>query len=580
MSTATFAATHPRELRAAIADGSFGMKPTSGCSKGYLQANLVIIPASAAADFAEFCRLNCRACPLLFQGKPGQRDAPPLATGSDITQDVPAYQVYRRGKPMETVSNIGHLWDESMVAFYMGCSFSFEQALQQAHLPVRNVEQNVNVSMYRTNRQCDPVGPFHAQMVVSMRPMPPDCVTLAQTVTHPSVAAHGGPIHCGDPAAIGITQLEQPDFGDAVTLAPEDVPCFWACGVTSGEAVRNADLELVITHKPGSMFVSDLKETNPVANSCLHGLGSYQSATMAVVNQLEACVAQDPMQRGVNKLTLPTQLWHAATALTRAKTVVLTTGFPCVQGPVPCESDGPLGVVMLATTLARLSKAVVVLVEETNRDVMEAALSMGQSLDPCLQARCTLRVVPNDISVEQLDGLYHELQADAFVAVERAGRTVRGEYCTMKGRVMEGVANLDHLFTTANDDAHVTTIGIGDGGNELGMGKVRALVEQGIPLGDRIACATTTDYLIAAGVSNWGANGLAAAVAIITHEQDDSKALHAVTDEVLERAVLQAMFAAGCKDGVKPAQTMSVDGMLYDDQHVNVLLRLRQLLIS
>jgi uncharacterized protein YcsI (UPF0317 family) len=158
-------------------------------------------------------------------------------------------------------TDIGDLWQDDWVAFALGCSFSFEEALTDAGIEIRNVAEGVNVPMYRTNIPCAPSGPFRGNMVVSMRPMPAaDAIRAIQVCSRfPSV--HGAPVHIGEPAQIGISDLSKPDFGDAVSIYPTDLPVFWACGVTPQVALEAARLPVAITHEPGHMLVTDLKNS-------------------------------------------------------------------------------------------------------------------------------------------------------------------------------------------------------------------------------------------------------------------------------------------------------------------------------
>eukprot|EP00049_Salpingoeca_infusionum_P011769 m.206314 g.206314 ORF g.206314 m.206314 type:complete len:320 (-) comp15020_c1_seq5:1417-2376(-) len=314
----------PKEVRERIGSGYHGMNPTSGLCAGYLQANLVVMPSAYADDFEEFCKLNCRACPLLFRSAPGQVDAGPLAANSDVRRELPAYKVFKSGAEPELVADISEHWTDDLVTFYVGCSFSFENALNSAGVPVRNIEQKKNVSMYKTNRQCEPVGPFSGALVVSMRPIPKSKVETAIEVTERSVLAHGGPIYCGDGAMLGISDLNTPDFGEAVISEEADVPCFWACGVTCMTAVMDANLPLVITHSPGCMFIADILETASVPSPILSG---FSSSLMATANAVERRIQVDPGNRGVSALALPSQVWHAALWLAGANKVVLTTGM-------------------------------------------------------------------------------------------------------------------------------------------------------------------------------------------------------------------------------------------------------------
>lgn len=246
----------PAELRSRIRCGELRGN-TSGLAPGFVQCNLAILPHHLAADFLAFCQANPRPCPLLASSPvPGSPALPELGE-IDLRSDLPAYRVFRHGKLVEERHDIGDLWRDDFVAFALGCSFSFEEALIAAGVEVRNISQGVNVPMYRTNIPCTSRGPFESTMVVSMRPMlAADAIRAVQVCTR-FPAVHGAPVHLGDPALIGIRDLEQPDFGDAVTLREHELPVFWACGVTPQVALEKAAPELAITHSPGCMLVTD-----------------------------------------------------------------------------------------------------------------------------------------------------------------------------------------------------------------------------------------------------------------------------------------------------------------------------------
>jgi uncharacterized protein YcsI (UPF0317 family) len=235
--------------------------PTAGLAPGWAQANVVILPAAAATDFAEFCRLNPRACPVLDQTAAGD-PRPESTPGADLRVDVPRYRVFRDGvaDPTEP-TDIRALWRDDLVAFLIGCSFTFERALAAAGLPARHLEAGTNVPMYRTTLACQPAGRFAGPLVVSMRPYRPQDVGRVTAVTSRFPRMHGGPIHVGDPGRLGISDLAQPDFGDPVEIRADEVPLFWACGVTPQLALAGAGCELAITHSPGCMFVTDLPES-------------------------------------------------------------------------------------------------------------------------------------------------------------------------------------------------------------------------------------------------------------------------------------------------------------------------------
>jgi uncharacterized protein YcsI (UPF0317 family) len=233
--------------------------PTTGVFPGIVQANLVMLPREEAFNFLLFCVRNPKPCPVLDVLEPGEVE-PAIAQGADLRTDLPKYRIFRDGQLEAEAEDVLDVFHEDMVSFLLGCSFSFENALLAAGLPVRNIEEDKNVSMYITNRLCRPAGPFSAPLVVSMRPMTPEEAVRAVQVTTRFHLTHGAPVHLGSPEKIGIKDLDKPDFGDPVAIRPDEIPIFWACGVTSMLAATSAPLPLVITHSPGHMFVSDLKD--------------------------------------------------------------------------------------------------------------------------------------------------------------------------------------------------------------------------------------------------------------------------------------------------------------------------------
>jgi uncharacterized protein YcsI (UPF0317 family) len=233
--------------------------PTSGQAPGYAQANLVVLPRDWAFDMLLFAQRNPRPVPLLDVTDPGaSRTA--LAPDADLRTDLPRYRVWRDGELADEPTDVADLWREDLVAFLIGCSFSFEAALLDAGVPVRNIEQGRNVSMYRTNVACRPAGRLSGPLVVSMRPIPAALVATAVQVTGRMPEVHGAPVHVGHPASLGIHDLAAPDFGDAVDPAEGDVPVFWACGVTPQAALMASRPPLAITHAPGHMFVTDVPD--------------------------------------------------------------------------------------------------------------------------------------------------------------------------------------------------------------------------------------------------------------------------------------------------------------------------------
>ncbi|MGE2837006.1 putative hydro-lyase [Mycobacterium sp. SMC-4] len=249
---ATGAAAARRDIRRGAHTG-----PTSGLAPGCAQANLVVLPEGDALDFARFCARNPLPCPVLEITDTGSPHPTTLAADADLRTDLPRYRVMSGGRCVDEPTDIGSYWRDDLVGFLLGCSFTFEWALGTAGVPLAHQEQNVNVPMDVTNRPCAAAGRFAGPLVVSMRPLPPERIATAVAITSRFPAMHGRPVHVGDPAALGITDLGRPDFGDPVQVGTDEVPVFWACGVTPQIAVTEARTALAIFHAPGHMFLTD-----------------------------------------------------------------------------------------------------------------------------------------------------------------------------------------------------------------------------------------------------------------------------------------------------------------------------------
>ncbi|MBV9383782.1 MAG: putative hydro-lyase [Streptosporangiaceae bacterium] len=233
--------------------------PTADLAPGYVQANLVAVPRDLAFDFMLFAQRNPKPCPLLDVTDPGSA-ATSLAPGADLRTDLPAYRVWRDGEVVAEPDGVTAYWRDDLVTFLIGCSFTFDRALAEAGVPVRHAEQGRNIPMFRTARPCRQAGVFSGPLVVSMRPVPPSLVPAAVQVTSRYPAVHGSPVHVGGPAALGIADLSRPDYGDPVTAAPDDVPVFWACGVTPQAVLAAARPPFAITHAPGHMLITDARD--------------------------------------------------------------------------------------------------------------------------------------------------------------------------------------------------------------------------------------------------------------------------------------------------------------------------------
>ena len=248
----------PRDLRLAIRAGEFNGQ-TSGQAPGYTQGNLAVLPRSHAADFLRYCQLNPRPCPIIGMSEPGNPAIPALGADLDIRTDITRYCLWENGEYKGELADLKGVWRDDSVAFVIGCSFSFEEALIEAGIPLRHIEAGRNVAMYRTSIETTRAGPFGGPLVVSMRPMTPARAIRAIQITSRFPNVHGAPVHFGDPAAIGISDIDHPDFGDPQDLAPGEVPVFWACGVTPQSAIRAARPPWAVTHLPGCMLVTDIR---------------------------------------------------------------------------------------------------------------------------------------------------------------------------------------------------------------------------------------------------------------------------------------------------------------------------------
>lgn len=231
---------------------------TSGLMPGLLQGNVAILPAQYAQEFLQYCELNPKPCPVIGVSQPGDPSIPNLGEDLDIRIDVPEYHVFNDGQFSESLHDIKHLWQNGSVAIIIGCSYSFEEALISAGYPIRNIDQNLNVSMYNTTIATQATEHFSGNTVVSMRPFKRKDVDAVCEITARFPKTHGAPIYIGDPQAIGIKNIHQPDYGDAVEILEDEVPVFWGCGVTSQHILRQAKLPHIITHAPGKMLITDI----------------------------------------------------------------------------------------------------------------------------------------------------------------------------------------------------------------------------------------------------------------------------------------------------------------------------------
>uniref|UniRef100_A0A8C0YHT7 D-glutamate cyclase n=1 Tax=Cyprinus carpio carpio TaxID=630221 RepID=A0A8C0YHT7_CYPCA len=545
---------------------------------GYQQANVVILHKDLADDFEAFCRANSSPLPLLYKSKCGEWSCGPLATGSDIREDCPEYCVFENGVLAKKVASLSSYTPQlqDMVTFYLGCSFGFESALKAAGVPVRNVEQGKNVSMYKTSVACIRAGQFHCPMVVSMRPVPEEKLDAAAQSTHVIPLAHGGPIHIGDPKPV-----------------------------------------LAFTHSPGCMFITDQKAETispltlepahcPLTFCISQNPQHYSIASKRAVQQIRAIeelVVEDPDSRGIRALFLQDELLKACLSLSHSSSVLITTGFPThyMHNP-PEETDGPPGAIAMAAMLQALRKEVVIVTDERalemNQHIMRDAVEKGviKTAVPVISFQSN----GPDSALQFLchDGDPSKPRFDHLVAIERSGRATDGNYYNMRGvNIKHLVDPIDDLFTTASTIAGITTTGIGDGGNELGMGKVKAAVKAYMPNGNLIACDVAADFAITAGVSNWGGYAVACALYILNLCPIHWRYLHSglglsltpdqqslrmacLPTVAKEEEMLHILVKYGVRSGKTANLGLEVDGLTFHPYHSDIIQRLRNLTLA
>uniref|UniRef100_A0A3Q2YHD7 D-glutamate cyclase n=1 Tax=Hippocampus comes TaxID=109280 RepID=A0A3Q2YHD7_HIPCM len=530
-----------------------------------------------------------------------------------IRTDISQYRVYQDGVLEKSVSS---LLNYNMVCFYLGCSFGFEGSLKKAGVVVRNVEQGRNVSMYKTAVPCIRAGVFSCPLVVSMRPIPPAMLEAAVQVTSLDPQAHGAPVHIGDGAFLGIQDLSRPDYGDQVELQPGDVPVFWACGVTAIEAIVSSKPSLAFSHSPGCMFLTDVQDPSLLShgpdskkseatalcfqiseNPLFYSLASQGAVTQ--IRQLDAIIGEDPGQRGIKALFIQDELLRSCLALSHSSSVAITTGFPThyMHSP-PDETDGPPGAIAMATMLLSLGKQVTMVTDrralEMNQAIIDEAVRTG-----VLKSTIPLVVFEDIGPNSSLHFLCHHgdptkpSRYDHLVAIERSGRAEDGNYYNMRAvNIKHLVDPIDDLFIAAKNIPGITTIGIGDGGNELGMGKVKEKVKSLMPKGDLIACDVPADYAITAGVSNWGGYAVACGLYLLNtcpvHKRYLNKGLgmdHQTPEELQdwianlpsvkkEESILSTLVRFGIRSGKTAHLAMEVDGLTFHPTHSDIITRL------
>uniref|UniRef100_A0A8C6QD54 D-glutamate cyclase n=1 Tax=Nannospalax galili TaxID=1026970 RepID=A0A8C6QD54_NANGA len=504
---------------------------------GLQPASVVVLPRSLAPAFESFCQANHGPLPLLGQSEPDKWMLPHLGAVVDMRTICPQFQKYEFGTCTGILASLEKYSEQlkDMVAFLLDCSFSLDGALEQAGLPRRQPAGPSYTGAYKTTVPCATIAGFCCPLVVTMRPIPKDKLERLLEATCSSGGKQGQPIHIGDPELLGIKALSKPDYGDYLECQPEDIPVFWPSPLTSLEAVISYKAPLVFTSAPGCTVMIDLKDTiSP--SSCLtsemvpevHAISKdplhysiVSASAVQKIRELESMIAIDPGNRGIRHLLCKDELLLAALSLSHARSVLVTTGFPTHfnQEP-PEETDGPPGAIALASFLHTLGKKVSMVVDRRALNLhtkfVEDAVEQGVLKTPIPILTYQGGSVEDARAFLCKDGDPKSPRFDHLVAIERAGRAADGNYYNMrKMNIKHLVDPIDDIFLAAQKIPGISSTGVGDGGNELGTGKVKEAVKKYIRNGDVIACDVGADFAVIAGVSNWGGYALACALYIL-----------------------------------------------------------------
>ncbi|XP_068802937.1 D-glutamate cyclase, mitochondrial isoform X11 [Struthio camelus] len=536
----------PHALRRVIRCNRLSISNTSGMAEGYKQANVVILHKSLADDFEKFCRANKGPLPLLYRSKPGDWKCPSLGSDSDIRTDCLQYRLYENGACTGSLKSLKEYTEQlkDMVTFYLGCSFSFEKALQNAGIAVRNVEQKCNVSMYKTAVPCYSVSTFCCNLVVTMRPIPANKLEAAVLATAELEESHGAPVHMGNPGLLGIQDLSKPDYGDPVHLHADDIPVFWACGVTGVEAIINCRSPLAFTHSPGCMFITDLKNDDVTVGS---------SGEVPQVH----CISQDPLHYSIVSAEAAQKI-KTLESLIGIDPVLITTGFPTnFTYEPPEENDGPPGAFAIAAMLQALEKDVAIVTDQRalnlNKKIMEEAIQLGILKRPIPLLSYQKESRDSALMFLCKNGNRGRPRFDHLIAIERAGMAADGNYYNARK------VNIKHLVD---------------------------------PIDELFLAAKTIPGVATTGVSNWGGYAIACALYILStcdiHDRYLRKAvgfpqlskkmvwLSALPSVTKEEKLLKTLVQHGVRSGKTASLEMEVDGLPFYNTHSLMIEKLLQ----
>ncbi|KAL6064747.1 hypothetical protein STEG23_024829, partial [Scotinomys teguina] len=572
--------------------------------------SVVVLPRSLAPAFESFCQANCGPLPLLGQSEP-EKILPRLRTVPDVRTIASQFQKYEFGTCTGILASLEEYSEQlkDMMTFILDCSFSIDEALEQAGIPRRDPAAPSHAGAYKTTVPCAAIAGFCCPLVVTMRPVPKDKLERLLRATYSLGGPQGQPIHIGDPELLGIKTLSKPDYGNYVECQPEEVPVFWPSQMTSLEAVINCKAPLAFTSTPGCTVMIPKDTVSPA--SCLtpetalevHAISKdplhysiVSAAAVQKIRELESTIAIDPGNRGIGHLLHKDELLQAALSLSHARSVLVTTGFPThFNHEPPEETDGPPGVIALAAFLQALGKETSMVIDQRalnlHTKLVEDAVKEGVLKTPIPILTYQGGSVEDAQAFLCKDGDLKSPRFDHLVAIERAGRAADGNYYNArKVNIKHLVDPVDDLFLAAQKIPGISSTGVGDGGNELGMGKVKEAVKKYIRNGDVIACDVEADFAVIAGVSNWGGYALACALYILNScevherylrrsigpskvpgEQSWTQALPSVTKE---EKMLRILVQNQVRSGVSGIVGMEVDGLPFYGVHDEMVQKL------
>uniref|UniRef100_A0A4X2LZN5 D-glutamate cyclase, mitochondrial n=1 Tax=Vombatus ursinus TaxID=29139 RepID=A0A4X2LZN5_VOMUR len=572
------------------------------------QASVVILPRSFAEDFEKFCQANNGALPLLYRSKPGEWKPPPPSAGLDIRNDGPQYKKYEFGSCTDNLTSLEGYSEQlkDMVVFYLDCSISPKEAMQKVGIPIRNKESHHSMAIYKTAVPCSTVGRFCCPLVVTMMLIPKDKLETVLHDVYLTRGLQGEPVHIGCPDLLGIEDRSKPDYGEPIMLQPGDVPVFWASELTSLEAVSSCRSPLAFTSCPGCAVVIDQKDksiqvSHPGEVPEVHCISQNplqysitSSSSVQKIRELENIIARDP---GIKHLFNKDELLKASLSLSHARSVLITTGFPThfTHDP-PEETDGPPGAIAVAAILQALEKEVAIVVDERamslHRKIIEDSVNQGvlKTTIPLLSYQG--QEIGSAFMFLCKDGDPNSPRFDHLVAIERSGRAADGNYYNArKVNIKHLVDPIDDLFLAAQKIPRISSTGIGDGGNELGMGKVKTSVKKYIKNGDVIACDVEADFAVIAGVSNWGGYALACALYLLNMSDIHGRYLRkavglpttssraaawaqALPSIIKEEKMMKILVQHQVRSGVTGNVGMEVDGLPFHGIHAEMIQQL------